>query len=54
MQENIYNWEKELAERERGVSLKNILEKDINTQVNTFKGDRKYINKFCDKLAEQI
>lgn len=31
-----------------------MLEEDINTYANTFKGDKKQINKFCDKLVDQI
>lgn len=54
LQEDIYNWKKKLAEKERGVSSENVLEKNINTYANTSKKDGKRINEFRDKLAEQM
>lgn len=35
-------------------SLKNVLEKNINTFANSSKGNKKQINKFYDKLIKQI
>ena len=54
LQEDIYDWEEELAKKEKGSGLENVLEEDINTLVNPSKGDGKQMNKFCDKLVEQI
>lgn len=54
LQEDIYDREEELAEKERGSSSENVLEEDINTHANTSKGDGKRMNEFRDKLAEQM
>lgn len=54
LQEDIYDRKEELAEKEKGSSLENVLEEDINTLANTSKEDGKQINEFHDKLAERM
>lgn len=54
LQEDIYDWEEELAEKEKGSSSANMLEENVNTHANTSKGDGKRINEFRDKLVEQM
>lgn len=40
--------------KKKRTSSENVLEKDINTQANTFERNRERINEFCDILAKQM